>query len=55
MLMDEIREKVNSKKKDKKDASQPGLAYQTWDLGHLFPDYETEINPYKANKKNNKT
>jgi hypothetical protein len=54
MLMDEIREKVNSKKKDKKDASQPGLAYHTWDLGHLFPDYETEINLYKANKKNNK-
>jgi hypothetical protein len=29
MLMDENREKVNLKKKDKKDASQPGLAYQT--------------------------
>jgi hypothetical protein len=29
MLMDEIREKINLKKKDKKDASQPRLACQT--------------------------
>lgn len=49
--MDEIREKVNLKKKDKKDARQPGLVCQTLDLSHLFPDYETEISPYKANKK----
>jgi len=49
-----FEKKLIWKKKDKKYASQPSLAYQTWDLGHLFLDYETEISPYKANKKNYK-
>jgi hypothetical protein len=54
MLMDEIREKINLIKKDKKDTSQLRLACQTWDPDQLFPDHETGISPYKVNKKNYK-